>query len=248
MKIALMGDVHANLYALDAVLDHARKAGVEAIWNIGDFVGYGPFPDEVVERIKSEGVVSIIGNYDQKVLRFPKKKKKWRKKKHPYKYFAFGWAFENLSEGSRRYLASLPEQQRLEAGGVQALLTHASPVSNEEPLTPDTPDERFHGLASIALVNVVVFGHSHREFAREVDGVWFVNTGTVGRPDDGDPRACYAIMNVDEGVIEVAHYRLDYDLEATVNAIRERGLPEAFAQMLIKGYDLNTILLEGDTL
>jgi putative phosphoesterase len=246
MKIALLGDVHANLYALEAVLEHARDSVVDAIWNIGDFVGYGPFPEEVVKRIKSEGVVSIIGNYDQKVLLFPQKKKKWRKKKHPYKYFAFRWVYENLSKGSRRYLASLPEQRRVEVDGVQVLLTHASPVSNEEPLTPDTPIERLQVLASIAKADVVVFGHSHREFVREVDGVWFVNTGTVGRPDDGDPRACYAIMKIRAGAIEVAHHRLEYDLAATVTAIRERDLPEAFAQMLIQGHDLNTILQDSD--
>lgn len=242
MKIALMGDVHANLYALEAVLDHARKSDVDELWNIGDFVGYGPYPDEVVKRIKTERVVSIIGNYDQKVLRFPEKKKKWRKKKNPEKYFAFRWAYENLSKESKRYLSSLPERRWMEADGARVLLTHASPVSNEEILAPDTPVERFQVLASIAMADVVVFGHSHRDFAREVSGVWFVNTGTVGRPDDGDPRACYAIMNIHQGEIEVTHYRLDYDLDATVAAIRERGLPETFAQMLIRGRDLNTIL------
>lgn len=245
MKIALLGDVHANLYALEAVLGHARKSGVDALWNIGDFVGYGPFPDEVVKRIQAEGVVSIIGNYDQKVLRIPKKKKKWRKKKHPYKYFAFRWAYENLSEESRDYLASLPEQRRLKVSGLRVLMTHASPDSEEEALLPFTPIDRFQELASSAAADVVVFGHSHREFVRVVDGVWFINTGTVGRPDDGDQRACYALMEILGGSVRVDHYRLTYDVEATVAAIRKRGLPEAFAQMLIRGYDLNTILQEG---
>jgi putative phosphoesterase len=248
MKIALIGDVHANLYALETVLEHARDSDVDAIWNIGDFVGYGPFPDEVVKRIKSDEIVSIIGNYDQKVLLFPKKKKKWRKKKHPYKYFAFRWVYENLSDESCRYLASLPEQWRVEVDGVRFLLTHASPVSNEEPLAPDTPIERLQVLAPIAMADVVIFGHSHQEFVRDVDDVWFVNTGTVGRPDDGDPRACYAIMDIRDGAIEVVHYRLEYDLAATIAAIRDLNLPEAFAQMLIQGRDLNTILQESDTL
>ena len=77
MRIALLGDVHANLPALDAVLADAKKRGVDQIWNIGDFVGYGAYPDEVVKRLRNEGAISIIGNYDLKVLKFPKKNKKF---------------------------------------------------------------------------------------------------------------------------------------------------------------------------
>ena len=76
MKIALIGDVHANLPALEAVLDHARKQGVEAIWNIGDWVGYNAFPNGVVELLRQEHALSIVGNYDLKVLRFKKKQEK----------------------------------------------------------------------------------------------------------------------------------------------------------------------------
>ena len=68
MSVALIGDVHANLPALEAVLDHAAGQGVDAVWNVGDFVGYGAFPDEVVRRLRREGVLSIVGNYDLKVL------------------------------------------------------------------------------------------------------------------------------------------------------------------------------------
>ena len=110
MKIALIGDVHANLPALEAVLAHAHQQGVEAIWNLGDFLGYGAFPDEVVVRLRAEGALSIIGNYDLKVLKFPKRKEKWDKSKHPQKYLAFQWAYEHLSKESRKYLRSLPEE------------------------------------------------------------------------------------------------------------------------------------------
>ena len=92
MKIALIGDIHANLPALEAVLEDAHKRKVEAIWNIGDMLGYNAFPDQVVKRLRKERVVSIVGNYDLKVLKFKKKAKKWRKKKHPDKYRAFKWA------------------------------------------------------------------------------------------------------------------------------------------------------------
>ena len=244
MKIALLGDVHANLPALDSVLEHARSQDVSAIWNTGDFLGYGAFPNEVVESLQKAGAISILGNYDLKVLNFKEKDKKWRKSKRAEKYLAFQWAYQNLSRENRRYLKSLPEERRLEVAGKSVLLTHASPESNEEPLEPDTPEERLAYLARIAGTDVIIFGHSHQAFTRTVTNVLFINPGSVGRPDDGDPRACYAILETDRAELHVQHYRLEYDLDRAVSAIRENGLPEAFAQMILKGHDLDTILQE----
>jgi putative phosphoesterase len=241
MKVALIGDIHANLPALEAVLTHANERGVEAIWNVGDFVGYGAFPDEVVQRVRQSDAVSIIGNYDLKVLRFKKKQKKWRKSKHPRKFFAFGWAYANLSKESREYLRSLPQEMRLDVAGKRVLLTHASPASNEEPLTPLTPQERLRELAQMANADVIICGHSHQPFTSYVDGVWFINTGSVGRPDDGDSRAGYAILTLEQSNLEVRHYRVEYDVEKVVAAIRERGLPEEFAQMMLQGRNLDAV-------
>jgi predicted phosphodiesterase len=137
MKVALIGDIHANLPALEAVLAHIQEQGLERIWNVGDFVGYGAFPDEVVQcfrtvqRQREADVLSIVGNYDLKVLEFKKNKDKWRKKKHPDKYLAFKWTYENLSKKSRKYLRFLSQQIRVKAKGQRVLLVHGSPDSNE---------------------------------------------------------------------------------------------------------------------
>lgn len=247
-RIALLGDVHANLPALEAVLTHAGGLGVESIWNIGDFVGYGAFPNEVVQRMRKMKAISIIGNYDLKVLNFPQKDKKWRKKKHPLKWMAFKWTYDHLSDKSLQYLRTLPEERWLKIGRREFLLVHGSPASNEELIGPDTPEERLQVLSYIAQeknsspVDAIIFGHSHQAFARQVNDTWFVNTGSVGRPDDGDPRACYAILDISADGLQFHHYRLDYDIGKAVSAIREKGLPEAFAQMIIKGRDLDTVL------
>jgi putative phosphoesterase len=245
MNIALLGDVHANLPALEAVLADASRRAAEAIWNLGDFVGYGPFPDEVVTRFQALGATSIVGNYDLKVLKFPEKKNKWRKSKLPQKWLAFQWAYEHLSEGNRAYLRALPKEVRLEIAGWSILLTHGSPASNEEALTPDTPQERLRALLPRAKAQVIVCGHSHRAFTRRVDGAWFINTGSVGRPDDGDPRAAYAILQIEAEGLQVEHFRLAYDIERTAAALRAYGLPEAFARMLFQGRDLETVLGEA---
>ncbi|HUT52403.1 MAG TPA: YfcE family phosphodiesterase [bacterium] len=235
MKVALIGDVHANLHALEAVLAHARRYPLEAVWNTGDFVGYGAFPDEVVQRLKKEKALSVIGNYDRKTLQVRRKKEEWKKTKAPEKWLSFKWSDEHLSKDSRNYLRALPPEQRFEAAGKKILLVHASPVSMKEHLTPDTPKKRLRKLIPAAEADVIICGHSHLPFVREISGVYFINPGSVGRPDDGDPRASYAILNITVKSIQVQHYRVKYDVEAAAQAIREHGLPETFAQMLLIG-------------
>ena len=246
MRVALIGDVHANLPALEAVLEHAKSQAVEAIWNVGDFVGYNAFPDEVVRRLRHEGAISVVGNYDLKVLKFPSKDATWRAKKRPEKYLAFKWAYESLSDESRAYLAALPRKIKLSVAGTSVLLTHGSPASISEHLYIDTPEERLLELAGIAGADVIVMGHSHVAFSRRVGDAWFVNTGSVGRQDDGDPRAGYAVMSLEGGEVTVEHHRIDYDVEAAIAAIRSAGLPQVFEEMMRRGRKLDWILDEAD--
>jgi putative phosphoesterase len=248
MQVALIGDIHANLPALEAVLAHIQEQGIEKMWNVGDFVGYGAFPDEVVQLFRTgqglpdEDGLNIVGNYDLRVLQFKQKKEKWRKKKAPEKYLAFEFAYEHLSKKNRKYLRFLSQQIRVKINGRRVLLVHGSPESNEEHLTPDTPQKRLRELAEKAKADVIVCGHSHLPFVRDVDGVWFINTGSVGRPDDGDPRACYAVAQIDSKQVLVQHHRVEYDVDRAVAAIHEHDLPEAFAQMILQGRDLDTVL------
>jgi putative phosphoesterase len=247
-RIALVGDIHANLPALEAVLSHARSLGASSIWNTGDLIGYGAFPDEVVKRMQREGATSIIGNYDLKVLKFPAHQKKWHHSKHPQKFLAFQWAYQNLSETSFAILQSLPQEIILEEAGKRILLTHGSPASNKEVLTPETPESRLEELLYLAIkqhgapIDAVICSHSHQAFCRKVQEAWFINTGSVGRPDDGDPRACYAILSIGQELFQVKHYRVAYDIARAVRAIQANGLPETFAQMLIQGRDLESVI------
>jgi putative phosphoesterase len=247
MKIALIGDIHANLPALEAVLAHIENLGAKKIWNLGDSVGYGPFPNKVVQILrKDDRILSILGNYDRQVLKFKKKRNKWRKSKHPDKYTAFEWAYENLSKKNRKYLRFLSKEVRVKVRGHRILLAHGSPASDKEHLYPDTPEDRLRELAKMAKkTDIIVVGHSHQPFVRQVDDVWFINTGSVGRPDDGDPRACYAILRFQGDEFQVQHHRVEYDVERTVAAVQEHNLPETFAQMFLQGHSLDYFLPEG---
>jgi putative phosphoesterase len=239
MKIALIGDIHGNLHALQAVLQHARKRHVKAIWNVGDFIGYGAFPEEVIQLLREANALSIVGNYDLKALQVGTDKSK--KPKMSGKQLAFRWAYEQLSEGSCDYLHSLPLERRFELNGWRILMTHGSPESNEEHLTPDTTDERLITLAEKGDAEVILCGHSHIPFTRQVNGYRYINPGSVGRPDDGDPRASYVILTVKQNDLKVQLFRLEYDVQAAADAIREKGLPEAFARMLEAGHKLEDV-------
>lgn len=239
MKIALLGDAHANLPALETVLAHAAQQQPDAIWYVGDFVGYNPYPNRVVRLLRRASAVSIIGNYDEKVLRFGQKG--WKAPRHPLKYRAFEWAYRSLSKKNRRYLQTLPREIVLRFKHASVLLTHGSPASNKEALTPDTPDARLRELAQLAGVDIIVCGHSHRPFARQVGGVWFINPGSVGRPDDGDPRAAYALLTLKKSGVRVRHFRLDYDVERVVEKLRQKKLPAEFGEMLRRGCNLDEL-------
>ncbi|MBN1556320.1 MAG: YfcE family phosphodiesterase [Phycisphaerae bacterium] len=246
MIVCLLADIHANEQALRAVLADAQRRSCEAIWNLGDSLGYGPRPEEVVHWQRTNpDVVSILGNYDRKVLSFARKPSEWPKPKSPAKFFAFRWAYEQLSEIHRVYLERLPAQARLEAGGHKILLVHASPEDESEAITEHTPPERLEHLANIAGADLVLFGHSHQPFDRSVHGVRFINPGSVGRSDDGDPRAAYATLHIERDRVDVEFHRVPYDYQAVAADARRRGLPEAFAQMFLRGCSLEATIAEG---
>lgn len=241
----MLSDVHANLPALEAVLGHGRERDVDAVWNAGDTVGYGAFPNEVIERLRHEKTATILGNYDGKVLRFPERQKTWRRKKPAQKFLAFQWAHQTLTKESFRYLSTRSDQVEMDLPGRHVLLTHGSPASPRKHLTSEAPRVRLSELTSAAGCDIVVCGHSHRAFVCEVEDVLFINPGSVGRPDDGDPRASYAIADFDglaTRKVEVRHYRVSYDVERAAAAVRKEGLPEAFAQMAILGLALDEAL------
>ncbi|MBN1536001.1 MAG: metallophosphoesterase family protein [Anaerolineales bacterium] len=241
MIVALLGDIHANLPALEAVIAHAQAHHVQQYWNTGDFLGYGAFPNEIFDCLHHIGAVSIVGNYDLKVLNFPTKQRKWKKNKRPGKYLAFKWAHEQLLEENAQYLRSLPEKLEMEIENRRILMVHGSPESIDEMLCDKTPVKRLENLAKGSQVDVIVCGHTHQAFLRQVQDVWFVNPGSVGRPGDGDPRAAYALLDIRDDSFGVQQFRIDYDIARAVDAIRKAGLPEAFAQMIQRGYDLETL-------
>lgn len=242
-RVALIGDIHGNLPALDAVLAHVdADGGVDAIYNVGDSIGYGPFPGEVLDLLRRRRAVSILGNIDRKVLRFPEKEDLWRAKKRPEKFAALGWAWEMLSPEARAYVDGLPTTRRLEVAGWTVMLCHGSPESLTESLFPDTPASRLRELAWLAEADCILCGHTHEAFTREIDSTWFINPGSVGRQNDGDPRARYTLLELTGTEVRSRHHVVDYDTQRVVDEIHRQNLPAAIAEMFVQGRRLKWVL------
>jgi len=231
VKLVVVSDVHGNLDALDAVLEDARKRGAGAIVNLGDMVGTGAYPEEVVRKLSDDRVLSVAGNFDIKVLEFSRASQ--RPKVRSVKGAIVAAAARDLSEDSLNFISSLPPELRLEVRGKRLLMVHASPADPDEHLGPETPEERLLELGRIADADIVLVGHSHRPFVRQAGGVLFANPGSVGRPGDHDPRASYAILDTKDFSVEV--HRVEYDVEAAVKALLEKGLPEKLGDVLRHG-------------
>ncbi|HVQ01534.1 MAG TPA: YfcE family phosphodiesterase [Candidatus Thermoplasmatota archaeon] len=236
-KIAVLADIHGNSDALHAVLEDARKNNAALIIVAGDLVGYGAFPQEVVAELDSERVLCVLGNYDAEVL-------EWKKNPSPNPIdeteISLDYAVQQLQKPSIRFLKSLPKRVKLSLGEKRIFLTHGSPASIDEHIYPDTSEQRLKELSQDAQADVIIVGHSHTPFIRTVNQVMFVNPGSVGRPGIGDTRASYVLLTVHPFSLEPR--KVPYDVMHAVDALRQRHLPDHFAQMLLQGTSLEQLL------
>ncbi len=235
VKIAVLSDVHANLHALEAVIQDAEKRGADVFLNAGDSVGFGAYPNEVIQLLHSKNVVSVAGNFDLEVVKGEVKGKGAKK-------IAVEFARKELTKSCEAYLISVHSEISLNVAEKKLLMVHGSPESIEEHIYHDTPVARLKELADKVNVDLMIVGHSHEQFHRQVGNVSFLNPGSVGRPGDGNPQTAYALLSFNPFNVELI--RLDYDVKAAADGLRRKGLPESFAQMFLRGISLEDIIKE----
>ncbi len=238
-KILLLGDIHANYPALEAIIKHIRPDRFDWIVNTGDFTVYSTFPNETIQWFRErKRTISILGNTDRKILRILRGKKLKKPKKHEKRVMYF-WTSEHLDPENITYLKSLPEQTDFKVGGFRIGIFHGTLEDPDEELFPSAPQSRFQQLAGDSVYQIQIMGHSHVPYYRIVDGVHFINPGSVGRPFDGDARASFAILKVASGKIAVEHFRIPYAVEEVVQSLKEHKLPDIYAKMYRVGKKLN---------
>ncbi len=256
MKLAVLSCIHANLPALEAVLLDIEQHRVDEIFCVGDLVGYGPHPNEVIEKVRALGIPTCAGCWDEDVVHgynacecsYPSVLAEKRG------LLAHEWANQHISEDNKAWLATLPPSLRFE----RLAFVHGSPHSAHEYLLPELNE--FIALERVlaAGADVLFCGHTHVPYVRTLrnaqlqlkvttaDGqtgtqTWtasvkrIVNVGSVGEPRHGRPNATYVLYDTDTE--EVTLREVPYDVQRTCRDILERGLPPIFAWRLARGWE-----------
>jgi len=246
MLYALLSDIHANLPALSAVLaDIDQRANIDAIYHLGDLTGYAPWPNEVVALLREREIPGIAGNYDSTVATDYKHCGCRADSPHEEElsHLSYEWTRSHVTPETKKYLAGLPFRIGVRplgghVSGPTITLIHGNQTLNTVYVTEDRPDSFLEKMASdvgARAGDVICFGHTHKPWQRVVGGIQFINTGSVGRPKDGDWRACYVLLSMEATGARVEFVRLAYDVDEAADAIRVSDLPSEFAEVLKSG-------------
>ncbi|HMI28626.1 MAG TPA: metallophosphoesterase family protein [Gaiellaceae bacterium] len=240
MRVAVISDVHANYHALEAVLEEIDAAGVDAVWCLGDTVGYGPRPNDCCATVQRRAGLCLVGNHDLVVLG-----ELTVSDFNDEAAAAAVWTSQVLTQESRRFLESL--KPFAEVDGVDLFHASARDPVWEYVLT----EEAARATLALSDAPLVLVGHSHVALALtlegedvhgglaaadaevELKGRWLLNPGSVGQPRDGDPRAAWLLLDLERRF--AAFHRVAYSIEETQSEMRERGLPRMLAARLERG-------------
>lgn len=257
MRIALFSDIHANLPALESCFESIDSQRPDAIFCLGDLVGYNVWPNEVINQIRKRGIPTIAGNYDQGIglasdecgCAYKSDVEKDMGK------ISISYTNSIVNPDERKYLRTLPAHLNIEFqlnnDKLNLLLVHGSPRKINEYLFEDREEKSLLRIMEQANADILCFGHTHKPYhrvlpAEPVQNMRYrhaINIGSVGKPKDGTPKGCYVLLtiNADSSIssresVKVDFIRFEYDVEKAAKAIEESPLPDQYADMLRKGY------------
>ncbi len=245
MRVALISDIHSNIFALEQVMAQLRRERVDLILNLGDLVGYNANPNECIELIQAEPVLSLAGNHDLALLDV-----ELAQFFNIIAYQAIVWAREQVRPEFREFFENLP----LTREGENYLACHGTPTSADSYINYHFQGKKVLKMLQRGLgLRVCFFGHTHRRalWYQDIRGKvallpispgkilleprwhYLINPGSVGQPRDGNPEAAYAIFDDEEFSI---HYKsVPYDVAAAQSSILKAGLPSYLAERLAQG-------------
>ena len=223
MRIVFVSDIHANFPALCRALDWAQRSRADRVICAGDIVGDGPHPTEVIRLLMEQQVEAIRGNVDRKVLALLASRKKLKKKLEKTAQAPAAWAALALGEAERAWLAALPIELRFSVGGADVLVVHGSPLADTDYIYPSLTPQALTAKLGADRPRVLVCGHSHVPFTREIAGIRVLNCGSAGRPVDGEPRGALALCDFPgQGRVRSRIIRFPYPVEAVVADLTSR--------------------------
>ena len=234
----IFGDIHGNLPALQAVLADIESHHSTPLYCLGDLVGYGTFPNEVIAIIRERNIPTLMGNYDQGVgnssddcgCAYTSKTAEALGKR------SIAWTNQNTSAENKLFLKQLASHFPLQLDGLRIRLVHGSPRKINEYLYEDRPDATMERLLDMTEADVLVCGHTHIPYHRILpSGRHVVNAGSVGKPKDGNPQSCYMVLEANNSDLNIIFRRIPYDIESAARAIEESTMPHEYADMLRSG-------------
>lgn len=239
-RILLISDIHGNFPALVAIQNSFQDTIFDAIIHCGDALVYAPFPNQTLNWLRKYATISILGNTDKKVIKILKGKS-FKKPGKPEKRIMYETTATALTGKNSLFLKSCKKKTvyRIQKTDLTIGIFHGSPAANHEFLFATTSVKRFEELAASCKTDIVVTGHSHTPYHKDIGGVHFINPGSVGRMFDGNPSGSCAVLTVSANKISVNHYRIAYDIEAVTREIAGQGLPDIYSQMYRQGRKLN---------
>ena len=255
MTIALFSDIHANLPALEAFFSDLDSRQTDAVYCLGDLVGYNTWPNEVINAIRKRGIPSIAGNYDFGIGRDSQDCGCAYKTDREKEMGQVSISYTNAVTGAdeRNYLRTLPFHLRVEFQlsneKTTLMLVHGSPRKINEYLFEDREDKSLLRMMEEAGADIMCFGHTHIPYHKILEETnnpgrfrHAINIGSVGKPKDGDPRGCYVLLTLDESSrpdlkdsVGVQFIRFEYDIEKAASAVESSVLPNEYAVMLRNG-------------
>lgn len=257
MKIVLFSDIHSNLPALEAFFDDLEKRDYDAIYCLGDLVGYNVWPNEVIEEIRKRKIPTIAGNYDFGIGRtsddcgcaYKTDEEKANGK------VSISLTNELVNDSSRNYLRTLPAHIKVEFqlndDQLNLLLVHGSPRKINEYLFEDRAEKSMIRIMEQADADIMCFGHTHKPYHRIFNSAeeskphfrHAINLGSIGKPKDSDTRGSYVILEINENAsvlnkdsISVEFVKFEYDIEKAAQAVENSKLPNSYADNLRNGY------------
>lgn len=220
MKIAAISDIHGNIYALMKVLEDIEEEKVDLVICLGDLVGYGPHPNEVVALIKRREIPCIKGNYDASVVdgdfTFIRD--------NAVNSFTLPWTCDEVRASNKYFLSELPSELNYDFNGVKFKFTHGSPKKINEYLFED--GENTKTIMNSLEEDVLVCAHTHIPSFKKFENKTFINVGSVGKPKIGRPNPTYCLINVDENKnVSVKFKELEYEFKRIVKDAQMLNFP-----------------------
>lgn len=233
MRIAVISDIHSNLYALEAGLSDIERKNIDLILCAGDLVGYHTRPNEIIEIIKKSEIICVKGNHDKIISENSIVDISNLEGKEFNKFSIRNYGIETTINENKQFLKNLLEETTLEIENIKIKLVHGSPNSITEYLKENSKEAEL--VMKELKEDILICGHTHQAYFKSYGEKLLINAGSVGKPKKGTPNPEYVILEIKEGIINVSIENFIYDYEKMAKEIENSKLPKNLAIALRKG-------------